>query len=276
MKNIADFTDTKGFIGHKHQTWGLEFGDGCQRTGTYYIKLFIEEPDRRIINAHKLYDIMDSISRLTSDSDGRMKKQYVRHWDSQYWPGQLWTMSRDNLDPMLMACVLFSPHNNQLKATTDELLGLLWKRKGFLWNYKHIWPKGPDEPKLPDWYFLLLTLLMYTVRHKKKWYLYPLVWVTDVQQIFMSLIRLYMSWKHPIDTSDDLNHQNKLVFNQLIFNNPINWIAKLLYKLRLRSGPDKNHRLEGYGPYTAYLQYYSNQNAPPMPDEWKPVIDKYL
>lgn len=53
-KRLLDYMDKEGFIGHKHYIMGLEFGDGTQRLGTYYIAQFTQLESYHEQDAEKL------------------------------------------------------------------------------------------------------------------------------------------------------------------------------------------------------------------------------
>jgi len=275
-KTIQGYIDSKGFIGYTHVHWGMEFSKSCRDTGTYYISLFVTEPDKRTENASKLVNIIKLIRIRYKEHGNTDRIQYVRHHDKTRWTGHLWTMDRDNLDPILIAMILYSKYDSKLGSFAQEILKLVWGRMGFAWNFKHDWPLKDDEPKLPDWYLLFLPLIAYGIRLKKRWWLYPFLLLIDLGLVFGSISRFFKALEDPRDTKDDLIHQTRLVFAQLCYLTPVAWFAKLLYKCRPRSGPNRHNRIKASGPYTAYLQHYSNKDAPPMPDVWKPVIDKFL
>lgn len=213
---LKDFIDEKGFIGHGAGDGTLEFGDSAQRTFTKEIADFLLYPEKRADLSEDWQRKVYLIWRLIGP-----RMQFVRHWDSRAWPGQLWTMSRDNLWALMISMAL---HGEYL----DTTLSALWRRFGLTWNYKTIWPKEDDEPKIPDW-ITPTTLAMFWLRGLGPAWAIPALWILDLEQLLGILILIIKSWFKPMECSDDLNAQLTMVWaTQQRFSPPL-WFAKKLY-----------------------------------------------
>jgi len=288
-KRLSDYTDRHGFIAQKIDNpdgkWadGLEGGDSAQRTFTKDIAEYVRIKQIISVSLKKrkfreqALDITRRVQMIRRETQegkrgsNNKKVQYVRHWDELNWPGDLWVGSRDNFVPVLMAMCLYRLYNVQLDAFCIEIMAEIKKRKGFLWNYKHIWPKFTDEPKIPDgiWPW---NLASYRTRgFRLGWWRRMWLYLWDWDTVFNSIRLVRKSKKLPHKTSDDLNHQNRLVFKQLLYPTWVVKLAKWIYSKRYCSGPSVNERFGGYGPRTAFQYYYRNPNDPPMLEVWEEV-----
>lgn len=291
MKQLSDYTDRHGFIAHRITNpdgkWAdnLEGGDSAQRTFTKdiadYVRIInqVSKLNREFELRHQALDIVRRVQMIRRETkEGKRgnyakKVQYVRHWDELNWPGDLWAGSRDNFIPVLMAMCLFAPYNLQLSAFMEEILDEVKGRYGILWNYKHIWPKFTDEPKIPDgiWPW---NLAQYRTRGLRLgWWRRAWLYLWDWDTVFNSIRLVWKSKKDQHPTSDDLNHQNRLVFKQLLYPTWVVKLAKWIYTKRAQSGPRGEERINDYGPKTAFLHYYNGPNDPPMPEVWQVVYD---
>lgn len=278
-KSLLDpYKDQYGFIGHKTDEGGLEFGDGTQRLGTCWITNFLLYRESAIENSDLFADQLDRLLLHTIDKNGKSKLQYIRHWNGYSWPGQPWIMSRDNFEALWTACELIAPYNERVKKHLDLMTKLVTKRLGFVWNYRHIWPQLQYEPKLPGAYWPW-DWLGKLIRKNRAWYLWIILVVLDLDSVVNSLLRIRASYRDMTDTSNDLNHQIKLVYRQVIYWTPTIWIAKMLYRYRGISGVNgKRFDLGGKnaGALSAFMAYFWGPKNPPIAAIWKPVIDKYL
>jgi len=291
MKNLSDYTDMHGFIGQKLRDGSLEFGDAGQRTPTDSLNTFVDieasnlSPQNNEL-AHKRHAaaIQTKITRIqktTGDSRGKVIVQLVRHWDHSKWYGQLWCGSRDNTETWFMLMGLYGNINLILGLKIKRLLNNLTARHGRLWNYKRIAPGPFDEPKLPD-FILPWDLAMYKIRCLSKcgWFKpwnWLLLCIYDLDTVANSLIRVFKSYTEPDETNSDLNHINRLVFKQIIYNNPTVWLAKWIYKLFRRNPiPIGGKRMQGYVPLNVFKHQYRKWDDPPMDVVCEPMIRKYI
>lgn len=273
-KDIKDYMDDIGFIGNKKKEGGLEFGDSVQRTFTKAIVDFLQENGRPKDNLAKdLFQRYNAVLFNAYQSDtNTIERQPMRHHDSKNWPGQPWTMSRDNFRPLWMAMVLHSGKDFKLDAALDGLTKDLDQRKGLLWNYKHIWPSPTDEPKLPD-VLMPWDRSVMRARRRKSFLDQVVCHVYDLDPLLNSIIIVAKSYRNPTDTSSDLNHQVQLVFNSATVPTVTNWFAKKIYKLRRNPLPKSQREFLAKDVYTSY---FNQPEAPPMNDVWASIAKKYL
>lgn len=270
MKDLRDYVDEYGYIGHLEKRGGvvtdvLEFGDGTQRLGTYWIVNYFSNPGQVYADAEKMGE---QYLRVYKYETG----EFVRHWDSSKWPGQPGIMSRDNAIPLMVSMGFY----RDASSTVKDLLGVfsdsLLSRFGFFWNTKHI---GGEEKaiKIPDvagpstWAAL--------IRATSAWYLYPLLWILDLKLILGALTRIVKSWYDPDDVGDDLNYQ--ILHTQAYLKWPTvwSWSARLFYSgFRFAAGRDKENRLDIYPPFSPWVWYYRHEECPPLDEVFKPVVGR--
>ena len=205
--------DGFGFIGHKRPDGGLEFGDGSQRTFTFWIAQIALgiRPDDHVIGT---FD--KQLSALRS-----ARSEWVRHPDATEWYGQPGTMSRDNSIPLLVAMGFFAAYSDLTKMFLGKFIDDILCRGGFFWNTKKI--GQTDGWKIPDFAGPVFWGAM--IRAEKTWYLWPLLWVTDLFMVVSSCIRVVKSFVDPDDVSDDLNHQVMLVQAKIVYSTIFSWLA---------------------------------------------------
>ncbi len=274
---MIDYMDKHGFIGHQDpvRPSGLEFGDCTQRTFTRWVLRYLETGKINPDDANQIAKQLQLLVRETKDHDGNIKIQWVRHWDDTHWPGQLWIMSRDNFEMLFWTCIIYAEADPLIRLHRDLMFARLKERRGFLWNYKHIWPRPDDEPKLPDgmWPWNQWAKI---IRSKKQWWLWPVLCILDRDLLINSVIRVWTAWRDPHDTSADLLHTMRLAIKQKIMWTPTVWLAKIIYRLRPRSAIRGQEKLPGKGVLTAWRAYYSPKGAPPMDRLAQPIIESYI
>lgn len=151
-------------------------------------------------------------------------------------------VSRDQSTPMI---ALLGLKENRVMLKT--MLKLQIKRWGLFPN------KDFDGPS--DWGNYIRAL--------RAWYLYPLLWLTDLALIVESIIR---NFSKITDSSDDLNHTVLLIQAQKVYPTLISWIARKLY-------------VHGRGRSTGGIQaawddYYDNGGNNPLNILYRDLIGK--
>jgi hypothetical protein len=264
-KKFYEYVDSFGFINHFDSNGNYDSGDSTQRTFSYWLNKFDQNPDDRFINA----EIVESLFSVIKLQSG----EYVRSPLSGWWnePG---TLSRDQLTPMVCCMVLYAPYNNNLKIRKNELIANLLRRGGFCWNTKHIgqitgW-------KIPDWMGLsLISLLMRSGWGKLLFA--PITWIFDLVFCLNSILLVLRAFIDAEETGIDLNFQN-ICYTQSQFFAPFNLLAKLIY-IALRPQPAlPGHAREtiGHPSYNVWRCYYYEDSAPPMDIILKPWIEKWF
>lgn len=270
-KSLSNYSDSKGFIGHGFPGH-LEFGDSTQRLGTIWIKKFVEFSNSSLEFKRKISnDFLIKLEMVHLESG-----EWVRHWDHSQWPGQPGIMSLDQMDPILMAMILWAPYNDRIERLAKDTVLNLIKRGGFLWNTKTIWPHPGDKPKyVTDWFGP--SILSHAIRLWKIYPLYVLLPSLDIPLIFNSLFRSIAGLVNRNDVGDDLNHQLRLVFNKLSVPSFVGNFATFLYKKFRPTSKYPDGTLSNSDPIKAVWQiYYAGIANPPLDIEWEFVQDRIL
>jgi len=256
-KNLQDFTDFQGFIGHRDPTTGkLEFGDSAQRTFSYFIAQFAT-------GTPVPKDVVKAAYEAIKKPDGEL----VRHPDITEWYGQRGSMSRDQLIPVLIALDLYG-----LDKEFKELLWNLLKRGWFAWNTKRI--HETEGWKIPD--FMGLEGLLIAFRGLGGPFAWCLKFLDRSLKLMVSL-RVELSKKDADDVGDDLNLTNLLFHAALKNSTKHAEAAAAMYKAeRPGAGADDEHRLEGHPVYTAFQHYYRHWYAPPMDEVFRIPIKEII
>lgn len=256
MKKIEDYTNNL-LIGNKDLfTLKFDMGDSPQRTGSHLIfKRFNLDygpgsPSYESIMSQ--FEIKPGI--------------YVRAPDPIKWWGRTDVMSRDQIKPLIVAMGFFRDTER-----LNRLLKQFLKRFMFCQNTRGNW--DDEKKKIPD--FAGPDVWANFIRSYDSWFLYPLLLLCDLHLLGNSFIRIYKSFKDPDDVGDDLNHCVDLAQSFYKLPTPISWFARKLYfKLRksyyskLMDAPN----LLASGPQFAFDWYYRSSKAPPMNEEWRPIL----
>jgi len=276
VRKLENFIDPHGMVIAFSRDGGIDAGDSAHSTGQMYIALFIIDPDKRGENSEGLNLIAQKIIKyVPQHGTSKLRLEVVRHWNEFHWPGMLQIMSRDNLEPILASLALYSPYNEECYEKFDNIMHELYKRKGFTWNFKHIWGHPSFEPKLPDLIFPW-DLYARSIRGKRRWYLYPILCLFDAGTLVNSIIRVIKSLINPDNTSGCLNHQGRMVFKTLIYPTPTNWMAKMIYKLRKKPTLEPGDTSLGNTAIEVYQSYYWDDRHPPCFEFWLPITKEIL
>lgn len=185
-------TDSLGLIfGNKEDK-----GDSCHRTCMYALgQLFFKNKRLNF--------------PVTSLQDPRDKYSYLRHPDRWGWWADSDRFSRDQATPLVICLGEYGHLSRLRKFFIRHIL-----RLGFMTNTRRngVWKdeaehrrKAPDwKPwnyswKLPDYCFLEFWGLY--IRAFRAWYLYPLLYICDLETLLGSII-----WKYKDKDEDVLNH----------------------------------------------------------------------
>lgn len=275
MKNLKDYQDAHGFIGHKDDQGLLEFGDGAQRLGMYYLFRYINCPgnETRALTAVEFLNRYESLFLPTGEP--------VRHWDhyTNWWskPG---TMSRDQIFP-LIACLAAMGLKKELISITWKLL----KRGMFCWNTKHI-GQHDDKWKIPDWCGPLtwLTIIRGLLKPTDWWsvllgliFLVPMT-LADTLLIPATLVRVIVPLWDWDNVGDDLNHFNLHLVNYSVWPTITSYVCFVLYLFRPQAGPPNSYvRSQGeIGVIQAFRWYFFGDKNPPLDDEALKTLKKVL
>lgn len=297
MKNLADFLDQMGFIGHLDDKGALEFGDGTQRKFMQLLfKYYVGELDLNEFKKRVKFYWKEIL--LPSGEP-------ARHWNHSKWPGQSGIMSRDNLWPYV--CCLQA---GGLKDEAWELFTNLLKRGFFLWNTKHIGGEKKKFP-IPDWagIGMIFTLikamtgtspnnfnrgLNFTIslsaaayfffcvvsKITPDWtfYLFGLPFLLD--DIFFStqmLIRLIVGVFDRDNCGDDLNTLCRVVSGKVFGLGPFSWFLSFLYlRFMPKAEETKGEKYSDFGLLSRIQHYFAGPQNPPLDLLAKEVLFKLM
>lgn len=275
MKILKDYQDAHGFIGHKDDQGRLEFGDGAQRMGMYYLFKYIRcpGPETKALLSIEFLNRYESLFLNTGEP--------VRHWQHYAdWYSRPGTMSRDNLFP-LICCLAVMGHKKELWALTWKLL----KRGMFTWNTKHI-GQHDDGWKLPDFCgpVVWLTIIRGLLKPTNWWstllgliFIAPMT-LADIVLIPTTLVRIIVPLWDWDDVGDDLNHFNLHLVNYSVWPTLTSYVCFVLYLFRPQAGPPGSPmRSEGtLGIVQAFRWYFNGDKNPPLDDEMYLTLKKVL
>ena len=249
MKNLIDHMDELDLIGQrkmlKGQKW-IEGGDSLQRTG--FIAIAQSFGDKRLAKSQfldrmKHHEVEDGL--------------FVRHPDLAHWYSRPNTTSRDQLTPVVVACGLLNCRHLLRRIFFAHV-----KRLGFYQN----WRESDGTFKIADyaspehWGFY--------VRSFNAWYLYPLLFISDIFSLVGTLYKVYKYSRTPKNV-DDLNRIVSLTQSNLVLPTPISKLSLKIYKKR------RSHMPRISGPRYALTRYfgnarspYSDSESPPLDLEW--------
>lgn len=258
MKQLADYKDGMGFIGHFDDQGVLEFGDGLQRLSM--------EALFRYLLAYKehgpQYAEMFIGPYLYRYQTVFVGEEPTRHWHRNYWFGRPGTCSRDQLRPTF--CVLFAMGQwLELKS----LWGKLAYRCLFAWNTKHI-GQWDDKQKVPD--FVGIAPMHSLIRAGIKaghWWFYPALFFTDSLLLVNALFRIIMGYLDRDDSSNDLNMTcDLLVIKVLGPETPMSWLAHELYFGLMPEAKVSDHHVLPHpiGVISRFQNYFAGLRNPPL------------
>lgn len=266
IKELREFKDENGFIGHKTGREGeLEFGDSAQRT--FMLDIF------EYFLLVKTGSLSESfINQKISSIYLAFSEEYTRHPDTTKWWGQTGTFSADQAIPTIgISAIIKSNH-------LDIMFWLLLKRCFFMWNTKKIWET--NGWKIPDWRPLKIIPLFIRGFYNKSKFLKPVYWLMLLPFDFFFLLSILfnnvMAFFKRNETSSDLNNTVIALVNKAIAPTPFSYLARKLYILRPLAGDESFRMLNSkeLGVVTAFMWYFKNQLAPPMDKIAKLIITK--
>lgn len=271
MKNLDDYKDEKGWIGHfSKDSHGqimrddynipvLEFGDGVQRMSMNALCEFvlsetkIEAAVQRASFMRKEYEIW-----LPSGEP-------VRHWSRNAWYGKPGTMSGDQLEPLVWCYVVFD-----MQASFWELFFKLLKRGFFAWNTKKI-GQTTEEWKPGDFFLHRMLSPTFRMLLKTKYVgtlAWPFIIIWDVFGLGLNtLVRIVVPIFDRENTGDDLNYFVSLLGSRMVGGNFATKFWSYVY-LRFRPKAKLNGEVIGdellTGCESAFQQYFYEEAAPPL------------
>lgn len=283
-KKMKSYEDAKGWVCHVEKredgslikegdNYKLEGGDGVQRLSMlslFNYALSKGAMDQAAIKAN--FWIKSRSMWIRSEAFEVIEP--TRHWDRSKWYGQSGTMSGDQIEAYMWACV-----GMELKEDFWFMWKMLFKRGFFAWNTKKI---GATEGlKTSD--FILLRMIGPTLRMLflggPGFLMAPFIILWDIVWLGLnSILRIIWPLFQREDTSDDLNFVVWLVASKLVFHNPANFFWSMLYVgfrplARLKEVVGFDESQDGLlGAQTAFNQYFYEEAAPPIDEIASRVI----
>lgn len=258
MKELLDYRDPLGFIGHRDDHGALEFGDGLQRLSMEALFRFLLAYKSDGMNFAHIFIAPYIYLYLLVFVDG----EPTRHWDRNQWYGRPGTCSRDQLRPTF--CALYA------MGCFSELRYLWWKllcRGLFAWNTKHI-GQWDARSKIPDFVgFAPMHTLLRAAIKAGHFYLYPLLIITEFLLLMNALFRIIMGYIDSDDSSNDLNMTCDLLAIKTIGpQTPLSWFAHELYfgLMPIAKVPDKTVRVSHIGVISRFQNYFAGPKNPPL------------
>lgn len=216
---MIEHMDGHGLIGFKRSDGRFDFGDSCQRTMSYHLLM---EAHRRLHIKLEKYPHSDLFAWARAVDLFKAGGRYVRHPSPEWWSNPD-NFSRDQATPLVITmalfgfkrrlahffrlhlkrCLLFMPnvrrnHQYKTRALQEDAI-----RRGVVdndWDYG--W-KMPD-PTGPGFWSIY-------IRGFKRWFLYPLLQVFDLDYLINSIL----IDKNP-KQFDISNHLNSLILAHFI------------------------------------------------------------
>ena len=267
-KNIYKYFDYRGFIGNLLNQDRRDFGDACQRSGLYHFGLYLRKKIG-LSNAdfhykNQLYFLNQMISLQNMNKKGLFR----RYRCSKYWYSDFDRQSRDQETPRVVACVCYDIVNEynfdqfMVPSFIRRLTHFFFMdntRKN--WQYKTKELQEKYEPgskwdyswKLPDIVgpeHICIYLRYFMIKHKLLLFLYPLLFIGDLETLINAIIRRF---------NNDKDVSNHVVISLFTFYHLPTIISRLTCRINLYSdmlskmrryfnGPDPEFFVDLYKP----------------------------
>lgn len=261
IKELKNYQDEKGWIGHFDDNGVLEFGDGIHRLSNHTLCEFVLCRNSFYRSAIRARFIMQ-LEQIYLPSG-----EPTRHWDRSKWYGKSGTMSGDGLEALLSCLIGLRLHK--------EAWSLIWKltkRGGFAWNTKRI-GQHDEQKKIPDFFGFRMVIFLLRLCGSLPLVgviFYPVIALWDLLYLAPSvLVRVIKPLFDRDDVGDDINFFLILVMCVMSSPTPISgFVRGFYYGFRPLSGDEKFRKLykNMLGCVTAFKWYFNNKNAPPIDD----------
>lgn len=280
---------------------GGDGGDTCHRMFTVALRMLVNSKlvleDRQPIPdivRNPVWDEIASIEKsfeLLEDSAGI----YKRHCDPNFWGSDPNNCSRDQLTPVICTLAFLSSRSGELgktyRAKLTALLKQCLKRFMFAQNIYPNWVDARKEPvkkKIPD--FLNFELWGVFARGYLGTVFAPIallfVLFGDLILVLSALFKVFapitkdgtLEFRMPTpDDVDDDNMNNALMVTQHVFQTPLSWLARKIYKC-FRAKNFGNTILGESDPIMGALAYYHRADAmgnPEIAELARPIVKHY-
>lgn len=206
-------------------------GDTANREGMFATAAYILHQLGKMDDAEFRFccDRYDKVISLLNDPN---HSGFIRRYpDPTYWGGRSDRLSRDQSVPNVVAMGFV----NKPALKRFFLAHLKYRALLFTTNTRSNWAWPPGDPrydakeyrwKLPD--ITILSFHGLYIRAFKAWYLYPLLWLTDIDMLGGALLKVLWYGKNPTK-SDDINHLVAQYQSELVMPTLWSKLAKWVY-----------------------------------------------
>lgn len=271
LKILNNYKDNFGFIGHFDDDGHLEFGDGTQRLGFFYLPQLFKSQ----INPSN-FVFYFRICFMSPPEPLRYPGEPFRSPKENEWYAKPGTMSRDNLMSCLCA-LAFLGRKEELVFLFKRII----KRGGFLWNTRKIGQPDTDlSRKIADWsgfqvFSMILRGLIVSYDSAILYFAFqPIFFITDFFLFLSALFRLTCLYWDADNCGDCLNLICVLsTIKETRTETPFSYVTRVIYSgLHPGAGPNNRERIRGFGPLTSLQRYFAGDRNPPLDEIWKPYL----
>ncbi|NJO48284.1 MAG: hypothetical protein HC840_01050 [Leptolyngbyaceae cyanobacterium RM2_2_4] len=274
---------------------GGDGGDSCHRMFTSYIRL-------RLLFNLKLIDKVPAPFDMTASPAKAMcflqpePGIYIRNPDPTRWYSDPRNFSRDQMTPVICfhALMADSPTKvfaEQARRDQASLLKACLKRYMFSQNIYPNWvdPRTEEvKKKTPDFINIELWGVFARTWLNTPWMplALPFVLLGDLFLVFSAMFKVWapttedsnggipeFRWPKMDDVDDD-NMNSALMVTQYVFQTPLSWLARKIYKTFRR----KNYGNTEMGETSAIMgaiAYYNRNDNPEMTELARPLVERY-
>lgn len=254
-------------------------GDCAQREGMFAFGAVILH-DMGLMSSEELQFVSERYKKSLDLLNDPENPGFLRRYpDPAYWGGLSDRFSRDQSVPNVVAMGFMAPEH--LKAFFRDHM-----RRGLLFTTNTrknwAWPPGHPEydPKQYRWKLPDLTVLgfwgLYIRAFRCKW-LYPLLWITDLDNLLGSINKVY-NYGSNAEHSDDLNHLVTLYQAEMVMPTLWSKLALRIYKKRPYPRLSGLRPAPGNAAQACFDHYFRDYigKGPKLEEIYEPINRKFL
>lgn len=271
---------------------GGDGGDSCHRMYASYVRIRLQY----------LLKLMDKVPPPFDKTASPAKTQclleispgiYIRNPDPTKWYSDPRNFSRDQMTPVICFHAIMSNSptpvfSDTAKKDQAELLKACLKRGMFSQNIYPNWVDPRTQPvtkKIPD--FIDPSLWGVFARSWiKTWFApiaLPIIILGDAFLVASALVKCFapittdgtLQFRQPgPDDCDDDNMNNVLMATQYVFQTPLSWLARKIYK-KFRRQNNGNIKLGEKDAVMGALMWYHHNDNPEMAEIARPLVERY-
>ncbi len=268
-------------------------GDTCHRMYTSMLRLIL------LYTLGIIKELPDSFSRvpiigtLEYDFEPNIDGIYIRHPDPNMWYSDPRNHSRDQIVPVICFQALMSSSKTELIASQARAaqLRLLRSQLSRYMFAQNIYPNWVDprkesvKKKLPDFINFEIWGALARTWIKTRYFLLalPFVLIGDFSLVLSVLFKCFapinvdgtlkFRLPGPNDVDDD-NINSLLMLSQHVFQTPLSWIARKIYK-RFRPQNNGNLVLKEKSAVMGALMWYHKDDNPEIAEIAREIVERY-